>query len=667
MADDPTMGEECTVETNVDTLKNTEDVFSIPVSSLTCENVESMAMSVWKDLEVLQPSVEGTLQGMASKLVKMFEILDSLVKNQQSSTSNTTFQNPSVKKLQLEMKLSEEKHEEELDAIKAAWKEDINDWKESLELVQEDNQRLALMLSEKLEVCIDTSSPHRDNETDDLVQPTTERNELNEFPVPFQPTMFDQNFQATETEDEKSSNLSPLHSMEDTSEFNGLDPFLYYPDNGYTFEEYFAEPTFNKKERKMERVNHKLKFVAVPGKTIYHKEKLHDNQGYSYKVKKVSAKGTVKWKCTSKVTKCKASVKEKRGMYKLGHCEHNHKAVPKNKQAVIAQIKENQVKKAKRRKRIRKLEKMQKTLDPEVFSHLGLSEPEVSDYTLEPVDLKPIKHKLLKQRRNRRIDTTVTRISMPHSYPLQTSKMENENAINSLNSAQVRGAKSVRLTPEEFLKSRREYWSQHGTDLPEESEVDEIQYTVIEGGSSRGSDKLFDSLGHSYNGGAIYSTRGSATRHWRCSVRNKKTYCHASVTERSGVFMRGNRPHNHKPRPGHDILSVIMFTSKQAGCEHLNIPASSIARDIVGTYLPEDHGFQVKMERIERRINKYRQNLRRPTKSKVKTEMKMEPEMTFETLINNNRGITVETIIHNDSELCADDVLTEPGINIEIH
>uniref|UniRef100_H2XT23 Uncharacterized protein n=2 Tax=Ciona intestinalis TaxID=7719 RepID=H2XT23_CIOIN len=231
MADDPTMGEECTVETNVDTLKNTEDVFSIPVSSLTCENVESMAMSVWKDLEVLQPSVEGTLQGMASKLVKMFEILDSLVKNQQSSTSNTTFQNPSVKKLQLEMKLSEEKHEEELDAIKAAWKEDINDWKESLELVQEDNQRLALMLSEKLEVCIDTSSPHRDNETDDLVQPTTERNELNEFPVPFQPTMFDQNFQATETEDEKSSNLSPLHSMEDTSEFNGLDPFLYYPDN----------------------------------------------------------------------------------------------------------------------------------------------------------------------------------------------------------------------------------------------------------------------------------------------------------------------------------------------------------------------------------------------------------------------------------------------------
>uniref|UniRef100_H2YQ22 FLYWCH-type domain-containing protein n=1 Tax=Ciona savignyi TaxID=51511 RepID=H2YQ22_CIOSA len=440
------MADEIGPATNSDSVSLEEDIIDAEEhidegvevsSSLTSEDVNNMSLSIWKDIKLIQESFTSpVLEALISKILKMFDVLDTLIKSYQMGKTDSKFLNPTIEKLKLELKLNDEKHQEEVSAIKAAWKEDINEWKESMELVQEDNQRLALMLTDKLEVCIETNSPIVDTEGE-RDQMDSDCNELNDYleSASFQTELnaANPNFQVNDTDISLSDDISSFQNLDQPLEMNHCDPFLPYPETGYTFNEYFAQPTNNLNQRKMNGVHRKLKFVVVPGKTIHNQDKLHDSRGYSYKVKSVTTSGYIKWKCMCKRTMCKAVVKERDGVYKFGNCEHNHKAVPRNKQAIIAQIKRSQIKTSKRRRQLKRLQKMERSLDPDVFNNLDLEYPEYTEHLWEPTDIKPIKDKKILFRGKRRIDTTVTRISIPGNCPLQTSKMENEVAIFSLN------------------------------------------------------------------------------------------------------------------------------------------------------------------------------------------------------------------------------------------
>lgn len=70
-----------------------------------------------------------------------------------------------------------------------------------------------------------------------------------------------------------------------------------------------------------------------------------------------------------------------------------------------------------------------------------------------------------------------------------------------------------------------------------------VTYEILRGGTSRGRDKLIDSLGFTYN---MKQGRGNKNlTYWWCAVRNSHLRCPASVVQRGSVFIRGKRKHEH--------------------------------------------------------------------------------------------------------------------------
>lgn len=76
---------------------------------------------------------------------------------------------------------------------------------------------------------------------------------------------------------------------------------------------------------------------------------------------------------------------------------------------------------------------------------------------------------------------------------------------------------------------------------------DSHQYQILDGVSERGKRKLVDDLGYSYS---LKQRRVRGSIDWCCSVRNKKVYCYATVSQHGNKFRRGRHEHNHPPTPG---------------------------------------------------------------------------------------------------------------------
>lgn len=72
-----------------------------------------------------------------------------------------------------------------------------------------------------------------------------------------------------------------------------------------------------------------------------------------------------------------------------------------------------------------------------------------------------------------------------------------------------------------------------------------VQFTKSK--STRGGQLLVSSYGYSYN--LRREVPQNRETQWRCSVRNKKIQCTASVTERNGSYFQTNR-HIHLPKAG---------------------------------------------------------------------------------------------------------------------
>ncbi|XP_021371845.1 uncharacterized protein LOC110462266 isoform X3 [Mizuhopecten yessoensis] len=79
-------------------------------------------------------------------------------------------------------------------------------------------------------------------------------------------------------------------------------------------------------------------------------------------------------------------------------------------------------------------------------------------------------------------------------------------------------------------------------------EDEEVTWGVVDQGTNRRCRKLVSSDGYTYT--VKGSTKTTTT--WRCSVRNKKVWCRASVSQRGDVFTCGTIDHVH----GSDNLAM---------------------------------------------------------------------------------------------------------------
>lgn len=79
-----------------------------------------------------------------------------------------------------------------------------------------------------------------------------------------------------------------------------------------------------------------------------------------------------------------------------------------------------------------------------------------------------------------------------------------------------------------------------------QQEMPDVTYTIVDGVSKRSKSKLVDSLNYGYNKKCVLKRSGETV--WLCCVRNKETYCSATVKQLGDIFTRGPKPHVCTPK-----------------------------------------------------------------------------------------------------------------------
>ncbi|KAH3782085.1 hypothetical protein DPMN_159996 [Dreissena polymorpha] len=98
-------------------------------------------------------------------------------------------------------------------------------------------------------------------------------------------------------------------------------------------------------------------------------------------------------------------------------------------------------------------------------------------------------------------------------------------------------------------------------------------YTVVDGGSKKGSRKLASSEGYAF---VLKRTLVSGVTEWRCSVRGKGTGCPAVIKQTGYAFVKGSRGHSHPANPGlltavQNAKEVIIFNLSVIKCPNIFI------------------------------------------------------------------------------------------------
>jgi len=73
----------------------------------------------------------------------------------------------------------------------------------------------------------------------------------------------------------------------------------------------------------------------------------------------------------------------------------------------------------------------------------------------------------------------------------------------------------------------------------------DVQFTVLQGASSKGKDVLVDSAGFAYS----LKPTAASTKYWRCVIRNRTCCCRATVIETIAGYRLGLHPHTHAAQP----------------------------------------------------------------------------------------------------------------------
>ncbi|KAJ8304024.1 hypothetical protein KUTeg_017607 [Tegillarca granosa] len=95
--------------------------------------------------------------------------------------------------------------------------------------------------------------------------------------------------------------------------------------------------------------------------------------------------------------------------------------------------------------------------------------------------------------------------------------------------------------------------------LPQELSTREavVTFQVTENTSQCGKRKLVSSDGFSY---VVKKENKSGSILWRCSVRNSKTSCSATVHKQGDTFITNSKEHTHASKPG--ILTAVQMTQR---------------------------------------------------------------------------------------------------------
>ncbi|XP_071786852.1 uncharacterized protein [Asterias amurensis] len=102
-------------------------------------------------------------------------------------------------------------------------------------------------------------------------------------------------------------------------------------------------------------------------------------------------------------------------------------------------------------------------------------------------------------------------------------------------------------------------------------------YTIIRSSSQRLHPKLIDDAGYTYT----MKSKGSEKTQWRCSVRNKTTYCRATVIQQGKNFKKGAFVHIHPGNPGRHMVEKIIAQVKTNAKLKPFQPASNIVNEVL--------------------------------------------------------------------------------------
>ncbi|KAJ8317057.1 LOW QUALITY PROTEIN: hypothetical protein KUTeg_004961 [Tegillarca granosa] len=117
--------------------------------------------------------------------------------------------------------------------------------------------------------------------------------------------------------------------------------------------------------------------------------------------------------------------------------------------------------------------------------------------------------------------------------------------------------------------------------LPQELSTREavVTFQVTENTSQRGKRKLVSSDGFSY---VVKKENKSGSILWRCSVRNSKTSCSATVHQQGDTFITNSKEHTHASKPGLQLTAVQMTQRIiEAAKDDLFVPAPTIVERVM--------------------------------------------------------------------------------------
>ena len=147
--------------------------------------------------------------------------------------------------------------------------------------------------------------------------------------------------------------------------------------------------------------------------------------------------------------------------------------------------------------------------------------------------------------------------------------------------------------------------------VPTEATVEplpDLTFEIVPGASERMKPKLVDSHNHTYN---VKCQLKDGTK-WQCSVRNKETYCKATVKQTGMCFAPGPQPHTCTPKVSTLPAAKARAQITKEALAHPFQSASSIVNQALLDHLPSDAPTDglPKLDTLVRQANKRRQGSR---------------------------------------------------------
>ena len=193
-------------------------------------------------------------------------------------------------------------------------------------------------------------------------------------------------------------------------------------------------------------------------------------------------------------------------------------------------------------------------------------------------------------------------VTLPRGVPDETTHEVNDPAGSLF--IQDLGSFTVQPTQQEESVLGQQDVTPHRVDVP-----DNIIYEKVQAATSRGKTRLIDSFGYCYTQKPSDKT---SVIYWRCSVRNKTTYCKATVIQRNDTYTRGSIPHICQPQPGQALASKISKAVKQSATEKVFDSAAQIVEEVMLDHMEDGELCQAlpKPVNLAKRANRARQKLR---------------------------------------------------------